>query len=168
MAITTKTYKISHSHYSSAVIKQWLQQWWMVIAFPIIAQILLAVYNDIIFLYTGFMTMFVIFPIIYMFVFYYYALAPESRYSTLPKHLEINENEIAIIYEPIDENSPAPKPETISPARITDIKHLNQQLFLVLDNNQYKFIILPFTALENTSDITQIESMLMKRQQNAL
>jgi hypothetical protein len=45
MAITTKTYKISHSYYSSAVIKQWLKQWWMVIAFPIIAQILLAVYN---------------------------------------------------------------------------------------------------------------------------
>ena len=168
MAVTTKTYKISHSNYSSAVIKQWLKQWWMVISFPVIVQILLAVYSDIIFLYTGFMTMFVIFPIIYMFVFYYYTLAPESRYSTLTKRLKINENGIALTYEPINEDSPAPKSETIASARITDIKHINQQMLLVLDGNQYKFIILPYSALENAADIQQIEAMLVKQQQNAL
>ena len=110
--------------------------------------------------------MFVIFPIIYMFVFYYYALAPESRYSTLSKRLEISENEIAIIFEAINEDSPGPKAETIASARITDIKHVNQQMFLVLDDNQYKFIILPLSALENVADKTQIESMLMKQKQN--
>ena len=164
MTITTSIYKISHSQYSSTVLKQWFKHYWLFVAFPIVTQFLLAIYYDIIFLYTGFMSVFIIFPIIYLFVFYYYALSPESRYSTLSKHLEINENCINLIYEPISENQPAPDNETIVTSRISDIIHNNQQILLILDNCQYKFIIIPYSAFKDVSHIKQIEVLTKKLQ----
>lgn len=164
MTITTSTYKISHSQYSGTIIKQWFKQYWMFVTLPVIIQFLLAVYCNITFLYTGFMTIFVIFPIIYMFVFYFYALAHESRYSTLPKHLEINEKSIIINYEPTSENQQIANTDSISISRITDTKHYNQQLLLMLDNCQYKFIIIPYSAFKDASHIKQIEELTKKLQ----
>lgn len=152
MTISTKTYNVTHNQYFGLILKQWLKQWWTIIAFPIILQFFLAIYFDIVFLYTGFMTIFIILPIVYIFLFYYYALTPESAYSTLSKKIEIMSDKIIIIFEQNEDNKPSKQSVIIQFNQIHDIKHHNDSFLIMLDKNKYKLLMIPFSAFESNEE----------------
>ena len=148
MRIISEPYKINAEKYFKAIMLQWLGTWWWAIALPIAIQAFLA-FSNIAFLYTSFMTLFLIYPPIVMFLYYQHALSPLSRTNTLSKRAIISDDGIDIIYHHEDENTNAPllKPEHITWDSVTGAEYTQQYFVLKLNGSKYQLFLIPYSSI---------------------
>lgn len=149
MRITTEEYKISAEKYFKAIITQWLGQWWWIIALPIIVQIVLS-FNNIAFIYTAIMTLFLIYPPLLLFLYYQHALTPQSRYNTLLKTVAITDIGIDLNFIQADENTPIIKPVLISWDTVTGVEFSRHYFALKLNSSNYQLLLIPYSAVSHT------------------
>ena len=103
------------------IMSQWLNRWWWLIALPIIVQLLLGITLNIVYLYTSFITIFLILPPAFLFLYYFYALTTEARISIQNKHLEFKEDGITIVFESETEETPLANPIFIEKEKVTSL-----------------------------------------------
>ncbi len=145
MKITTKPYKSKASDYVKEILSQWLGKWWLVIAVPIILQLAMSLHN-VLFIFTAFMTIFLLYPPILLFVYYFYALSPNARDFITMKSLVIDDNGINICF--IDEeDSSITTVKQIDWTEISSIKYTRNQLIFILKSNNYQLLILPYSSV---------------------
>lgn len=163
MVIITNSYKVSVNSYFQEVLMIWLGHWWWLVALPLIAQMLLVAFN-IAFLYTALITVFLIYPPLLMFVYYYHALSPVSRLSTLYKHIEVTDIGLSIVFEPEDEaDCNIQSPQYIKWSEIAYVSYSKKYFILHLTQSKYQVILIPYTA---TNSLRQLEDIANTLDQN--
>ncbi len=162
MTVTEK-YRVSSGQYMGVVISLWLKRWWWAFALPIITQLFLAANYNIIFLYTAFISIFLIASPILTLIYYYYALTPEARIAIQEKHLQLTDEGIDIIFTPHEDGRPTPKPVFIPWNEITSLKYNKQYFILGLCGGNYRVILLPYSATADTDHLRAIATELQSR-----
>ena len=140
-------------------MSQWLNRWWWLIALPIFVQLFLGLTNNIVYLYTSFITIFLILPPAFLFLYYFYALTTEARISIQNKHLEFNDDGISIIFESESEEIPSANPIFIEKGKVTSIKYTEKYILIMLQKNKYSNISLPYSAIDNEEQLQEIDSL---------
>lgn len=148
MRITSAPYKISANIYFKAIISHWLGRWWWIIILPIAVQVIMATSN-ITFLYTAFMTLFLIYPPLVMFLYYNHALSPLSRDNTLLKEVAITDDSIELnfLQEDDDQRTKTISSTHITWEHVTGIEYTQQQFNFKLNGSNYQLLILPYSAI---------------------
>ncbi len=141
--IVTKPCAVTPQHYFGVLLRLWLQRNWWIPVLPVVALVLLSIQN-LLFIYVSFMVIFVVMPMIFLFLWFSYTLHPDCRSSILTKRLELSESGILCTYE--DERT-----ESIPWERITRVRYTSSDI--VLHFSRYTFFVLPGEAFESTHDL---------------
>lgn len=145
------------------IMLQWLSRWWWVIAFPIAIQLLLGLIHNIVFLYTAFISIFLILPPLFLFLYYFYALTPEARISIQDKRIVFQDDGINIIFENYTEEQNVSKPMFIEIKNVGSAKFTEKYILLMLGNNKYSNITIPYSAIADENQLQEISSILHKK-----
>ncbi len=148
------------------IMSQWLSRWWWVIAFPIAIQLLLGLIHNIVFLYTAFITIFLILPPLFLFLYYFYALTPEARISIQDKHIVFQDDGINIIFENYTEEQNVSKPMFIEIKNIRSAKFTEKYILLMLGNNKYSNITIPYSAIADENQLQEIATLINTNRNN--
>lgn len=148
------------------IMSQWLNRWWWLIALPIIVQLFLGMTHNIVYLYTSFITIFLILPPAFLFLYYFYALTTEARISIQNKHLEFREDGITIVFESETEEIPSANPIFIEKGKVTSIKYTEKYILIMLQKNKYSNISLPYSAIDNEEQLQEITTLFNSYTQN--
>ncbi len=142
-------------------MSQWLNRWWWAIALPIATQLILGLIHDIVFLYTAFISTFLILPPIFLLIYYYYALTFEARIAIQNKHIEFQESGINIVFENFGEEMHTAKPIFIKREKIDSFKYTEKYILLMLNKNIYSNITIPYTAIANDDQFQEIDTLII-------
>lgn len=148
------------------IMLQWINRWWWLIVLPIIVQLFLGMTHNIVYLYTSFITIFLILPPAFLFLYYFYALTTEARISIQNKHLEFREDGITIVFESETEETPSANPIFIEKEKVTSIKYTEKYILMMLQKNKYSNITLPFSAIANEEQFQEITTLFNSYTQN--
>lgn len=144
------------------IMSQWLNHWWWIIAFPIAIQLLLGLIHNIVFLYTAFITIFLILPPLFLFLYYFYALSTEACISIQNKHIIFQDDGINIIFENYTEEQMVLKPRFIDAKNIRSVKYTEKYILLMTENNRYSNITIPYSVIADENQLQEISSILRK------
>jgi hypothetical protein len=145
----TESFKVSPTTLATEILKMWLERnYWMLVV-PPAACIIMAMFVDIKFIFVAVVLIFLILPPILLFVYYFHALSPESRYSILEHHISMSEEGINIIYDGED----AHNPEFLAWSDISALLIGSDKIVYKLRKDTYAIIILPFSALSEQGKI---------------
>ena len=141
------------------IMSQWLNRWWWLIALPIIVQLLLGITLNIVYLYTSFITIFLILPPAFLFLYYFYALTTEARISIQNKHLEFKEDGITIVFESETEETPLANPIFIEKEKVTSLKYTEKYILIMLHKNKYSNITLPYSDIADKEQLQGLATL---------
>ncbi|HIX27466.1 MAG TPA: YcxB family protein, partial [Candidatus Barnesiella excrementigallinarum] len=96
------------------------------------------------FIYVGLIVLFLVFPMILMFLWFAYALHPDCRASILSKTVELKPNGLACIFDD-------GRTETIAWQQIEQINIISDDIIFHL--SKYVFFILPSNAFQSPDDL---------------
>ena len=148
------------------IMSQWLNRWWWLITLPIIVQLFLGITHNIVYLYTSFITIFLILPPAFLFLYYFYALTTEARISIQNKYLEFKKDGIKIIFDSETEEKPSTNSIFIEKGKITSVKYTEKYILIMLQRNKYSNITLPFSAIANEEQFQEIATLFNCYTQN--
>ncbi len=155
MIMETEIFKVSPSIYMRTLMAMWIKRNWWAIALPVAACIALALTVDVKFVYVALMMVFVVIPPIMMIVYFYHALSPESRMSILLHKLTLDDNGITVTYEPIDEDTPAPRPATLAWSEIKCVTYSRNAMVYRLTSGRYSILYLPYASFASKEGLRQ-------------
>ena len=136
---------VEASRYLSIVVRLFLKLYWWCFALPVTAFVALAaVRADTRFLIVALIVALAAFSAVLPLVYYYYALAPEGRWSVLPHRLVADEKGLALHFT--DEDL---KPITISCEAIVRRRVSRGCMLLMLDDRRLRFLAVPLEAFDN-------------------
>lgn len=156
MKIITDQYKISADRYFKIILSLWLERWWWVVLLPVCAQLVMALFN-VAFVYTTFITIFLIYPPILMFVYYSYALSPISRFSILNKHIEITDVGISVIFDKEnDDDINIQQPKHYRWDEISMVFFHKENILFQLSSGKYHIIVFPCAIAQSPQQLDAI------------
>ncbi len=141
--ITTLPCRVSPQHYFGRLLRIWLSRNWVWFALTIALLVGLSVHNQL-FIYVGLIVLFLVFPMILMFLWFAYALHPDCRASILSKTVELKPNGLACIFDD-------GRTETIAWQQIEQISIISDDIIFHL--SKYVFFILPSSAFQSPDDL---------------
>lgn len=145
----TEPYRTGSRQYMQAIAGLWAGRWWWTIILPIVVFLILAGTIDIVYAFVALIMLFIIVPMVMSFLYFYYALTPESIMAMRNKRLSIIKDDgITVIYEPDDDSSrPRFPPVKIKWDELSGIEYRTHDIILHLKGSRYRFIIIPFDAI---------------------
>lgn len=147
--------KVSAARYESYAMELYLAQWWWIYLLPVIGCLCLSAFN-INFIYVAVILLFIVASLVLSFVYIYYILVEESRYSTLQKSVEIGENGIKLDYGSDAEDN---TPQTfLGWDSFNDVKVKRDGVLLIFRHRKYCFFVLPYSAF---SDKEQLRAVMI-------
>lgn len=167
MRIETTPFKTTSGTYISAVFKQWLSRYWWTIVLPELLCIILAFTHNIAFAFVALMLLFIVYPIIMSFIYFYHALTPRAVSSIFKKKILLTHEGLHIYYiEPENNENKSyriPADENILWDDIKSARYSGRNCILELHENRYNFIIIPFQAIANINDKRAFTEFLYDR-----
>ena len=149
--IETDVHRTDSYQYMRAVAEVWSGRWWWAIVLPVISCFALGMALNPAFVFVAFMIVFLIVPLVMMFLYFYHALTPEARMAILSKRLRISpESGIEVVYEPIGESESAPASTHVSWDEVTDIEYRNRDVMMHLSGSRYRFMLVPYDAMRDS------------------
>ena len=141
--IITRPCKVTPMHYFGRLLRIWLSHNWPWIALTGVVLVMLSVWNPL-FVYVGLMLVFLVFPMIFYYLWFAYALHPDCRASILSKQVELSDEGITCRFD--DGRS-----ETIVWQRVARVQCASGDLIFYL--SKYIVFILPYHSFESTDDL---------------
>ncbi len=167
MIIETQPFKTSSGIYISAVFKQWLSRYWWAVVLPELLCVILAFTHNIAFAFVALMLLFIIYPIILSFIYFYYALTPRAVSSLFNRKITITQQGLHISYiqpeENNDKNYKIPADETILWNEIKSANYSGRYCTLHLRNSSYCYIIIPFNSITENANRRTFTEFLYNR-----
>lgn len=178
--IEIKENKITMGQYLLYTLKGYIKNWWWAYALPLVLCIALSVVN-INFLFVAIILLFLVFMMILFFVVIYYGIVPESRYSTLKKDIELNNEGITLhLKKPVielnadekntiesvekKEEKPTVKYDfetvVIEWDRIKCVKGSDECMLLTFHQPKYSFLAIPYDAFDDETHLRDSLSLI--------
>lgn len=152
-------------------MEAYLKNNWWIYALLLGACVVLSFVN-INFLFVAIVLLFMVFTMILFLVVVYYGLVPESRFSTLPKVMTLDENGIHFCLkkkrytDDSEEESEQPEydiEETVLPWQmIKGLETKDDCMLLFFKRPKYAFVAIPYTAFFSESHLRSAVSLIMK------
>ncbi len=147
------------SRYLSIVTRLFLKRYWWCLALPVLAFVVLAVLlTDIRFLLVALIVTFAAIPALLPLIYYYYALAPEGRWSVLPHRLVADVGALTIQFA--DENM---SPITVLGEAIVRRRVSRGCMLLMLDDRRLRFLAVPLTAFDGEQQLRDFITTLTSK-----
>lgn len=141
--IITRPCKVTPMHYFGRLLRIWLSHNWPWIVLTGIVLVMLSVWNPL-FVYVGLMLVFLVFPMIFYYLWFAYALHPDCRASILSKQVELSDEGITCRFDD-------GRFETIVWQRVARVQYAGGDLIFYL--SKYIVFILPYHSFESTDDL---------------
>ena len=75
--------------------------------------------------------------------------------SILSHKLTLDDNGITVTYEPIDEDTPAPRPATLAWSEIKCVTYSRNAMVYRLTSGRYRILYLPYTSFASKEGLRQ-------------
>ena len=153
----TDIFWTSASRYTKSILMQILSDWWWVPLLLIIGCSIMAIYINIAFIYVSLILIFIIMPILLMFIYFYHSSSQEARVAILRKKIIVEEVGITIKFDPIEvtnlnnhsiSNIIQPKDLFYPKKDILSIYNMGSYIKINLKNGRYKFISIPINNVK--------------------
>ena len=160
--MTTKAFKISTAKYILLIVGLLFRRWAWIFAIPFVVAIVLS-FSDLRFLIVALMILFVVVPLSLMFIYIYFGLTPQARFSILEKTLDINKSYFSAEFKSISEDCPTPPSVRLKLSRITDVSFRKDCYVITIDNSRYRPIVIPYNAFSSPDDLREFSSYILKK-----
>lgn len=157
----TEEYSIpANEYFKNLMVGVLLHYWWVPILVSL-TSIMLAMLIDIAFIFVGLIILFIIFPMLSMFIYLNYSTQKETRIAILRKKIKFCEEGFEIVFSPIckkdmDGNFTGecvnPKPYYIHKKEINRIENMGNKLKISLKGGHNKFILVPICYINGWND----------------
>lgn len=147
----------------------YMKVWWWAYALPLVACVALA-FKNINFIFVAIILLFLVFTMILFFVVVYYGIVPESRYSTLPKEMEMDDSGIHLRLKKrmIDDASATEdstpdyeiEESTIEWGAIDRIEAKDECMLLMFKRPRFSFLAVPYDAFEDETHMQATLSVI--------
>lgn len=154
-AYTTQIFSTGAHQYMRAVSELWLGRWWWTLVLPVCACFALAAAVNVAFTFVGFMLLFLIAPMVLMFLYFSHALTPEARMAILPHRVRVDASGIDVEFPADDEAGESARRE---PSRhfaaedILSVERRSQDVMVMLKGRSYRFMLVPYEAMGDAGD----------------
>lgn len=132
------------SRYLAIVTRLFFKRYWWCPALPVVVFVVLAaVFADSRFLLVALIVAMAVIPAALPLIYYYYALAPEGRWSVLPHRLVADDDGLTLHFTQDDL-----KPCVIARSHIVGRRVSRGCMLLMLDNRRLRFLAVPLEAFD--------------------
>ncbi len=158
MKIVTQTFRQSASECGRKAAMELVERRWWVFALPLAAALVASLW-DWRWIVAALALALVAYPFVLMMAYYSHALTPQGAMALLRRRVEIGDDGIDIIYEPVDDDRPAPAPQHIS---LADVRGYEDRGHSIAVSHAGGEVIIPVSALDRQSilDLTAFLSGL--------
>lgn len=154
----TNIFETSASNYVKSILIQVITDWWWVPLLLIIGCSIMAIYINTAFIYVSLILIFIIIPILLMFIYFCHSSSQEARIAILRKKIIVDEQGIKIKFEPIEItninnhlNSKIIQPKDLFYTKddILSIYNMGSYIKINLKDGRYKFISIPINQIKD-------------------
>lgn len=161
MRIVTTSYRTPAHRYMRSVAEEWLGAWWWALALPVAACLSVGAVINVTFTFVAMMLIFLVAPLIMLFLYYNYALTPEAIMAVRPHEVTIDrEQGIDVSFEPHPESGRTYPPVHIGWGDVHDVEYNPTEIIVKLHRSGYRLLIIPYEALASEQDRQTLNSLL--------
>ncbi len=157
---TTSPFSIRSSTYMGLVAREWIKRWWWLPAIAIFVSATLGFTISIRFLFLAAILLCLVAPLA-MLPIYYHSLTPSMRLAILAKRVKISDECMTLLFEPIDEETPAPDAISIKWDEFSHLK-FSRTAFILCMKGKYRYLPVPYSSLATVDDLRKFSSQLQR------
>lgn len=142
MTISTDVFRGTPSSFVRRVGTQMLWHWWWAWLTPVAACFVAAAWQTV-WLYVGFMVLFMLYPGLLLTIYYYYAFSPEALATLEPKTAEVTNRSLTVTYcgeRDIER-------QCYSPAEIKSVETGRKAVTIYFVKPRYSHLTIPLDAV---------------------
>lgn len=151
--------KISTSRYIRIIAGILFWRWLWIACVPFVAAVCLA-FSDVRFLIIALLIAFVVMPLALLFIYIYFGLTPEARFSVLEKTINVNPSRLVADFSPLGDGYPTPKPVKLDLSRVSSVDYRKDCFVLTIDRHLYRPVAIPFSCFDSPDDVREFSSIL--------
>lgn len=128
----------------------WFRHYGLWVVVPLAASAALGIMYDLRFVIVTMMMVFIMLPMLFGYLYFYYMLAPEARRAVLPMQVRLHgDGSLSITYLPTDAECDKPPypPETVPAGEIQRIVKWRGYRAVVIRGSRLSFILIPENAI---------------------
>ncbi|MDE7443945.1 MAG: hypothetical protein K2M65_07265 [Muribaculaceae bacterium] len=145
--ITTSVYQTGAHTYMRAVAEMWLGRWWWIMIVPVGVCFVIGATVNVAFAFIGFMAIFLLVPMIIMFLFFTHALTPEASMAILPHEVTTSDTGLDVTFVTNDETNRQYPPVHIDWNDVRSLEWRSNDIMLHLKGTPYRFLLIPYDAI---------------------
>lgn len=157
---TTSPFAIRSSTYMGLVTREWIRRWWPLPTIAIFISVALGITISVRFLFLAAVLLCLVIPLA-MLPIYYHSLTPSMRLAILAKRVRISDDCMTLLFEPIDEDTPAPDAISISWEEFSRLK-FSRTAFILRMKGKYRYLPIPYSSLATVDDLRKFSSLLQR------
>lgn len=145
--ITTHVYQTEAHSYMRAVAEMWLGRWWWIMIIPVAVCFSLGATLNVAFAFIGFMAIFLIVPLIVMFLYFTHALTSEARMAILPHEVTACESGLTVTFVTRHENERKFPAVHINWSDVHSLEWRSNDIMVHFKGSPYRFLLIPYEAM---------------------
>lgn len=153
-SVQTEVYQTEAHTYMRAVAEMWLGRWWWAMIIPVAVCFGLGATVNVAFAFIGFMVIFLIAPMVIMFLYFAHALTAEARMAILPHQVEATDNGLTVTFVPMNEGDREFPAADIAWTDVKALEWRNHDIMIHLKGTPYRFLLIPYSAMNNQGEFT--------------
>lgn len=145
--IETCTYQTDAHTYMRAIAEMWLGRWWWIMIIPIAVCFGLGATVNAAFAFIGFMAIFLIAPLVIMFLYFAHALTPEARMAILPHKVAAGDSGLTVTFVTLNDDDRRFPAVHIGWNDIRSLEWRSNDMMIHLNGTSYRFLLIPYQAM---------------------
>ena len=144
-------FAISSAIYTKLVFRGYFARYWWLYALPLTALIILTFYN-INFLYTILILCFIVYPMSFIMVYFWYLLTGEIRWSILEKEMTVSDSGMMLTFEDFTKE--------LRWDEFSGFSTTGKYLLLKFKVRRFTYFVIPFAVFADTEQLREFVKML--------
>lgn len=145
--ITTSVYQTGPHTYMRAVAEMWLGRWWWIMIIPLGVCFGIGATINVAFAFIGFMAIFLLAPMIIMFLYFAHALTPEASMAILPHEVTASDSGLDVTFVTSGEDDRQYPPVHIDWDDVKSVEWRGNDIMIHLTGTSYRFLLIPYDAM---------------------
>lgn len=161
--MTTKVCNVTTARYVRLIAGQLGRRWAWVAAVPLLTAVALS-FSDVRFVIVALLILFVIVPLALMFIYIFFGLTPEARFSILRKRINVNSSRMTAEFESLGDDYPTPPTVKLDISRVTNVAFRKDCYVVTIDHRRFRPILIPYSAFADRDEIAEFSRIIIPKQ----